>query len=513
MEERTSRLSVARAVVVGILGVAAALAAGHLAAAFIDPGASPTLAVGNSAIDLTPLPLKDFAVRTFGTKDKLVLLSGMGVFLLLAAMAAGLVSRRTPWPGTVFAVFLGALGCAAVYFRPNLTAVALLAPVASLVVGVLVFRVLHRMATAELADTGRPASAGRRRFLLGSAGAAIGIGVAGLGGQLLAGRVDVAGSRAKVTAMLAKHTLPHTPVGADFAKDGGLTFLTSNANFYRVDTALSVPQLRAEDWSLRVHGMVERELRLSFDDIAAMDLVTRTITMTCVSNEVGGPYVSTANFTGVLLRDLFAKAGVQSGADQVLSSSVDGYSAGSPLASVMDPGRDAMLAIGMNGEALPPEHGFPARLVVPGIYGYACATKWLVDIELTTFAAKKQYWVPRGYAEKAPIKTESRIDLPQGLQALPTGKVVVAGIAWAQTKGIDKVELRMDGGPWQQADLAASVTKETWRMWRKTYDLKPGTHTVICRATDATGYTQTPQRVSPIPDGATGLHTIIFTTA
>jgi DMSO/TMAO reductase YedYZ molybdopterin-dependent catalytic subunit len=334
-----------------------------------------------------------------------------------------------------------------------------------------------------------------------------------LGGQLLAGSVDVAGSRAKVTAMLAKYPLPRTPSGADFAKDGGLTFLTSNENFYRVDTALSVPQLRAEDWSLRIHGLVDRELTLTFADLAAMDLVTRTITMTCVSNEVGGPYVSTANFTGVLLRDLLAKAGVRPGVDQVLSSSVDGYSAGSPLASVLDPQRDAMLAIGMNGQALPPEHGFPARLVVPGIYGYASATKWVVDIELTTFAAKKQYWVPRGYAEKAPIKTESRIDLPQGLQALPNGRAVVAGIAWAQTKGITKVEVQMDGGPWQEADLAASVTNQTWRMWRKVYDLKPGTHTVICRATDATGYTQTAQRVSPIPDGATGLHTILFTTA
>jgi DMSO/TMAO reductase YedYZ molybdopterin-dependent catalytic subunit len=513
MEQRPGRLPITVAVLVGLLGVGAALAAGHLVAGFIDPSASPILAVGNSAIDLTPLPLKDFAVRTFGTKDKLVLLSGMGAFLLVVAAAAGLLSRRTPLPGTVFAVLLGGLGCVAVYFRPNLALVAVLAPVTSLMVGVVVFRWLHKVAMRAATSSDTPANSGRRRFLVGSVGAAAGIGLAGLGGQLLAGSVDVAGSRAKVTAMLAKYPLPPAPSGADFAKDGGLTFLTSNENFYRVDTALSVPQLRAEDWSLRIHGLVDRELTLTFADLAAMDLVTRTITMTCVSNEVGGPYVSTANFTGVLLRDLLAKAGVRPGVDQVLSSSVDGYSAGSPLASVLDPQRDAMLAIGMNGQALPPEHGFPARLVVPGIYGYASATKWVVDIELTTFAAKKQYWVPRGYAEKAPIKTESRIDLPQGLQALPNGRAVVAGIAWAQTKGITKVEVQMDGGPWQEADLAASVTNQTWRMWRKVYDLKPGTHTVICRATDATGYTQTAQRVSPIPDGATGLHTILFTTA
>ncbi|QUQ62835.1 molybdopterin-dependent oxidoreductase [Kutzneria sp. CA-103260] len=508
MDHRSRPLSTMVAIVVGVLAVGAALAVGDLVAAFVDPDASPFLAVGNSAIDLTPLPLKDFAVRTFGTYDKLALLAGMGVFLLAVAATAGVLSRRTPWPGTVLAVALGGLGAVAVLARPNIAAIGVIAPLASLITGVAVFRWLHRLARGTDSDV-----PGRRRFLLGSLGAVAGIGLAGVGGRLLVGKVDVEGSRAKVTQMLAKHTLPAIPGGADFASDGTPTFLTPNAQFYRVDTALSVPQLRAEDWTLRVHGLVERELNLTFADIMAMDLVTRTITMTCVSNEVGGPYVSTANFTGVLLRDLLAKAGVRPEADQVLSSSVDGYSAGSPVSSVLDPRRDAMLAIGMNGQALPPEHGFPARLVVPGVYGYASATKWLKDIELTTFAVKKQYWVPRGYAERAPIKTESRIDMPQGLQSLPTGKVVVAGIAWAQTKGIAKVELRMDGGPWQEADLAVSVNNETWRMWRKVYDLKPGTHTVMCRATDTTGYTQTRDRVGPIPDGATGWHTIVFTTA
>jgi DMSO/TMAO reductase YedYZ molybdopterin-dependent catalytic subunit len=514
MNERTLRLPVVIAVAIGIVGVAAALAAGHLVAAFVDPAASPFLAVGNSAIDLTPLPLKDFAVRTFGTYDKLVLLSGMALFLVVIAATAGALSRRTATVGTALAVLLGALAITAVLTRPNLTFLAVVAPTASLVAGVVVFRWLHRLAIRAQQDKAesRPTSAGRRRLLLGSAAAVAGVAVAGGGGQWLIGRVDVQGSRSKVTAFLARHPRPSIPAGVDFAAQGTPTFLTPNASFYRVDTALSVPQLRAEDWSLRVHGMIDRELRLTFDDIKARSLVTRTITMTCVSNEVGGPYVSTADFTGVLLRDLLAEAGVHRGVDQVLSSSVDGYSAGTPLETVMDPHRDAMLAIGMNSEALPPEHGFPARLVVPGVYGYASATKWVTDIELTTFAAKKQYWVPRGYAERAPIKTESRIDMPQGLQALPSGKVVVAGIAWAQTKGVSKVEVQMDGGPWQEADLAVTVNAETWRMWRKVYDLRPGTHQVLCRATDTSGHTQTRDRVSPIPDGATGWHTIVFTT-
>ncbi|GAA3435030.1 molybdopterin-dependent oxidoreductase [Kutzneria kofuensis] len=503
---------------VGLLGVAAALAAGHLVAAFIDPNASPFLAVGNAAIDLTPPALKEFAVAAFGTADKLVLLTGMAVFLLLVACAAGALSRRSPIPGTVLAVVLGGAAVAAVYSRSDLGQLASLAPLASLVAGVMTFRRLHAAALRAQEAGNGPRGAGsrgleRRAFLRGSVGVAAGAGIAGLAGQLIGTRVDVEGSRAAVTRRLAKYRDPTTVPGADFAQDGTPTYLTKNENFYRIDTALSVPRLRAEDWSLRIHGMVDRELTLTFDDVMDMDLITRTVTMTCVSDEVGGPYISTAQFTGVLLRDLLAKVGVHPGADQVFSTSTDGYTAGSPIEAITDPGRNAMLAVGMNGEALPPEHGFPARLVVPGLYGYVSATKWVTDIELTTFAAKTQYWVPRGYSEKAPIKTESRIDSPRGRSSVPAGKVVVAGIAWAQTKGIAKVELQMDGGPWQEADLAAQPTKEAWRMWRRSYDLRPGTHTVVVRATDATGYTQTVDVADAVPDGATGLHSVVFTTA
>jgi len=497
---------------IGLLGVAAALAAGHLVAAFIDPNASPFLAVGNAAIDLTPPPLKEFAVSAFGTADKLVLLSGMAVFLLVVAAVAGLLSRRSPVPGTVLAVVLGGAAVAAVFSRTDLGQLAILAPVASLGAGVTVFRWLH----AAALRTQEPSSSDgieRRKFLQGTVGVAVGAGIAGLAGQFIGTRVDVEGSRATVTRRLAKYRDQTTVAGSDFAQDGTATYLTRNENFYRIDTALSVPRLTAEDWSLRIHGLVDRELTLTFDDVMDMDLITRTVTLTCVSDPVGGPYISTAQFTGVLMRDLLAKVGVKAGADQVFSTSTDGYTAGSPLDVIMDPGRNAMLAVGMNGEALPPEHGFPARLVVPGLYGYVSATKWVTDIELTTFGAKTQYWVPRGYSEKAPIKTESRIDSPRGLGSVPAGKVVVAGIAWAQTKGIAKVELQMDGGPWQEADLAVQPTKEAWRMWRRTFDLRPGSHTVLVRATDSTGYTQTMDRADPIPDGATGLHSVVFTAA
>ncbi|GAA1280343.1 molybdopterin-dependent oxidoreductase [Saccharothrix xinjiangensis] len=486
------------AALTGLLGVAAALAAGHLVAALVGPPASPFLAVGNTAIDFTPSWLKDFAIRTFGTYDKLVLLVGMAVVLAVAAAVAGLLSRRSATPGTVLAVVLGLLGVAAVLHRPDVGRLGVLAPVASLVAGVAVFRWLHASSEA-------PAE-GRRAFLVAS-GAAV---VAGLGGQLLGNRVDVEGSRRAVGDLTPARPAPALPEGVDFAAEGTPSFITPNSDFYRVDVALSVPRVRAEDWALRVHGLVDRELTLRYADLSRRDLVERTITMTCVSNEVGGPYVSTARFVGVPLRDVLLEAGVREGADQLFSTSADGWTAGTPVDVVMEADRGALIALGMNGEPLPLEHGFPARLVVPGLYGYVSATKWVVDLELTTFAAKRAYWLERGWAERAPIKVMSRIDSPEGL-ATVSGRVVVAGVAWAQPTGVAKVEVRVDGGPWRTAQLAAEVNGSTWRMWRVELDLAPGGHTVESRATDRSGSTQPQARLAPVPDGATGWHSIFFT--
>ncbi|MEU4740550.1 molybdopterin-dependent oxidoreductase [Actinosynnema sp. NPDC023658] len=495
------------AALVGILGVAAALAAGHLVAGVVGPSASPLYAVGNTAIDFTPSFLKDFAVRTFGTYDKLVLLLGMGVVLLVAAVVAGLLSRRTPLPGTVLAVALGLLGVAAVLYRPDLGQLGVLAPVASLVVGVVVFRWLHAAASRPTSE-----NPSRRTFLIASGATAVGAGLAGVIGQAAAGRVDVEASRRAVGELKPTTPAPAVPAGADFAAEGTPAFITPNKDFYRVDTALAVPRMRAEDLVLRVHGMVDRELNLRYDDLRRRDLVERTITMTCVSNEVGGPYVSTANFVGVPLRDVLREAGVRSGADQLFSTSVDGWTAGSPLDVVMEEDRGAMIALGMNGEPLPVEHGFPARLVVPGLYGYVSATKWVVDIEVTTFAAKRAYWLERGWGERGPIKVMSRIDSPVGLSTV-SGRVVATGVAWAQPTGISKVEVRVDNGPWRTTTLSEGVNDSTWRMWRVELDLPSGGHTVESRATDKSGSTQPQARVAPIPDGATGWHSIFFTVA
>ena len=510
-EVPSRRLPLPTAALAGVLALAAALAAGHLIAAFIGLNASPYLAVGNSAIDLTPLPLKNFAVETFGIYDKPVLLGGMAVVMVLIAALAGVLSRRKPLPGQVIIGLFGAIGIVAVYNRPDLGQISLLAPVLSLVTGVLVFTWLHRILVLSRFTEPEPEAvdgSSRRKFLLTGVGVAVGAGVAGLAGQAIGSSKDAGSSRAAVGKLVPARTAPVIPADADFAKLGTPTFITPSYDFYRIDTALVVPQVRTEDWSLRIHGMVDREVKFSYSDIHSRPLVERTITLTCVSNPVGGPYISNATWIGVDLADLLNEAGIKPGAEQLFSSSVDGWTSGTPVSAAMDPQRGAMLAIGMNGEPLPLAHGFPARMVVPGLYGYVSATKWVTDIEITTWQARQAYWLQRGWGEKGPIKTESRIDTPKGSSTVPAGKVTVSGISWAQHTGIDKVEVRLDQGAWQPAELSAEVSNDTWRMWWIDFDLPKGEHQVSARATDKSGYTQTDRLADVVPDGATGWHTI-----
>lgn len=504
------------AALVGLLSVGAALGVGHLVAALVSPTASPFLAVGGSAIDLTPTALKNFAVRTFGTNDKLVLLLSMAVVIALFAVLAGLLSRRSRTPGVVLLVLLGVVAGVAVLARPTADALDVLAPLAALLVGLGVFLVLHRLArqvAAHPTATSAPDAEGmpRRRLLVGSAVVAVGAGLAGGGGQLLAGRADVEASRRALGRIEPDMPAPPIPSGADFAADGSPPFITPNRDFYRVDINLTLPQVRAEDWKLRIHGMVDREITLDWGDLTSRRLVERTVTMTCVSNEVGGQYLSTSNFTGVLLADILKDAGVQPGADQVFTTSDDGWTCGTPTATLRDPRREAMLVIAMNDQPLPIEHGFPVRMLVPGLYGFVSGTKWIVDMELTTFEAKQAYWLQRDWGQRAPIKTMSRIDRPGSFERISPDSPIT-GIAWAQTKGIEKVEVRLDRGEWQPAELSTEVNIDTWRMWRlRPARLKSGLHTAEVRAIDKTGYTQTMDRVMPIPDGATGWHSVQFT--
>lgn len=519
------------AAISGFIAVAAAIATGHLIAGLLlKPQASPFVAVGNAAIDRTPSAVKDFAIRNFGTNDKTALLVGMAVVLALAGIAFGLVSRRSVVPGLIAIAVVGVVGGLAVHER-SVGAVALLAPAASLVVGLGVFWFLHRSAAApRRADSdAEPTSddsaaspsgegPGRRKFLVGSIGAAVGAVVAGWGGFALANRIDVGASRKAVGKLIPTTPAPPIPPGAAFPELGTPTFITPAADFYRIDTNLTVPQLRAEGATLRITGMVDKPYELSFDEIRSMPLVEKTITMTCVSNEVGGPYVSTANFIGVPLMEVLDKAGIQSGAQQVVGHSSDGFTLGTPL-DLMRASKEAMLVIGMNGEALLPEHGFPLRTVVPGLYGYVSATKWLTELELATYDFKP-YWVQRGWDGQppgvVPIKISSRIDAPTSFQQVPRGAVTVAGTAWAQGRGISRVEVKFDKGDWQTAELATEVNPNTWRMFRLTTSLPPGQHTVTCRAYDGQGTMQVQERLrlinpGPVPDGSTGWQSILFT--
>jgi DMSO/TMAO reductase YedYZ molybdopterin-dependent catalytic subunit len=513
---------------IGVLAVWAALGVGHLAAGLISPASSPYLAVGDTVIRFSPEPLTEFAKVTFGTADKPILLAGMFVVITLVAAGAGLLSRRRPGPGVTAVVVLGLLGLAAVVFAPTFAPLDLVAPVLSIGAGVAAFRWLHGLAVRAAAPSTAPATDapaapadGRvsRRGVLAGASAAVGVGaVAAAGvGQLFAG--SASSSRDSATAALRGATLaeraPAVPAGAAFPQFGTPTFLTSNADFYRIDTALRVPSISADSWRLKLHGMLAAPVTLTFDDLLSRRLVERTITMTCVSNPIGGNLISTANFVGVELRDVLMQAGIDPAADALYSTSADGWATATPMATLMEPGRGALLAVGMNGEALPPEHGFPVRMVVPGLYGYVSATKWVVDLEATTFAnpAKRGYWYQRGWAQKAPIKTMTRIDSPQPFGRAPAGDVMIAGIAWAQHTGIAAVEVAVDGGPWQRATLSDEVNVDSWRMWHSTLRLTPGSHSVQARATDKGGVVQTEQRADPIPDGASGWPNVIFNVA
>jgi DMSO/TMAO reductase YedYZ molybdopterin-dependent catalytic subunit len=510
------------ALLVSIVTFAVAVGGGHLVAGLHSPGSSPYWAVANAAVRLAPDWLVNvgksmhFFSLGAGRADKAALLVGVGTTVFIIAVVAGLASRRSDRTGRRILAATGLVGLAAVWTAPSFKSTDLLAPLAALALGSLAFRWLHHLAraAAQPPESTSSGAAMARRSLLITAGTGVGAVVAGGVGQLLHAGIDLSEDREQVRRSvqiaIKRFPAPPLPGGAAFVSDGTPPFITANTDFYRIDTALSVPTLAASDWRLRIHGLVDNPLSLKFADLLNLPLLHKTITMTCVSNIVGGGLVSSANFLGVDLRSVLGEVGIRPGADQLLSSSADGWSAGTPIDVVMEMDRGAMLAFAMNGEPLPPEHGYPVRMIVPGLYGYVSATKWLVDLELTTFA-RQAYWVKRNWAARAPIKTQSRIDRPQELDQVRAGQLVVAGVAWAQHRGIEKVEVRVDGGAWQTAQLTTEVTSDTWRMWRTTINISPGTHLVESRATDKTGLTQTPVRTDPVPDGASGWPRVTFT--
>ncbi|CAH0254889.1 Sulfoxide reductase catalytic subunit YedY [Microbacterium oxydans] len=555
MAQRSSgKRFIAWAALAGLIGGAVFLATAEVFALVFARAASPILAVGGFVIDIVPQPFKEFAIATFGENDKIALLAGLGLAVVIASAIAGILQLVRPPLGVIALIIAGALSTAAIVTRAGVQPLAFLPPALGTIVGSFILVLLIRRlrawrdsvlpakasgaerAMAEKADAktdaaatppitkptateaanakgakvktadGKPAPAGidRRRFfvLTAIAGAsAVIVGVASRAVSMTVSSVESIRDALKIPSPRSTVTIPD---GAELDIPGLSKLFTPNKDFYRVDTALTVPSIDPETWRLVIDGMVDKRVEMSFQDILDMGLDEYAITLTCVSNEVGGELVGNAKWLGVPLRDVLKKAGVKSGADMVLSKSVDGYTASTPLSALTDDNLDAILAVAMNGEPLPLEHGFPVRMVVPGLYGYVSATKWLTELKVTTFADDEAYWTPRGYSAEAPIKFSSRVDTPKIGAAVAAGKIPIAGVAWAQSVGIKSVEVSIDNGDWVPATLSAPINDDTWVQWFMEWDATPGTHYVAVRAINKNGDLQIEDRAPIAPDGSSG---------
>lgn len=503
----------------GLISAGVLFAIAELFAAFFGPVASPLTSVGSTFIDFTPAWMKNFAIATFGTNDKMVLLLSMGIVAALLSAVAGVVALKS------LRIAMGMVGAFALVMavciitRSGAGPSDLLPLLIGTSAGLWALRFLSQSLlsqpgtrSTEQTDPAQGVAPSRRTFLIRSAALAGVAVVAGFGGSVLsASRNTARAFRDALKLPSPRIKAAALPAGVQAPVDGVTPFVTPNEDFYRIDTALIVPELDPETWELRVHGMVEEELRITFDELLKSELIESHVTLTCVSNVVGGNLAGNAKWLGLPLREVLARAKPTAGADMVLSTSSDGFSASTPLPVLQDD-RDAMLAIGMNGEPLPLEHGFPVRMVVPGLYGFVSATKWVVDLEVTTFAEKAGYWTSRGWSSHGPIKTASRVEVPRAFGRIPAGKVSIGGSAWAQTKGISKVEIQLDDGAWQQATLADEASVDTWRQWSYIWNNAPaGTHKVRVRAYDTAGELQIEDQAPPEPDGSTGWHSINFT--
>lgn len=548
-----------RSAVSGLVAAAVGLAAAELVSGIARAWRSPVEVVAEVVIDKAPQRVTKLGIEWFGRNDKLALVIGTLAVLALVSLVVGLLAERRPMVGPIAFGAFALLGAGAALQVEGAPLSAVVPSLVAGLVGAVTLRVLLgqplRPATGaddapaggpdtapdpsvDTAPSGAPVPAlatslvggekpvspggpapdpalgarivepgsglDRRRFLTLTAGFVAVAGVAAAGGRVLRERFSAVTSRRNLVLPAADEPLaPLAAARYGVDVEGMTPFRTSNADFYRIDTALTVPQVPVEGWTLEVNGMVDRQLSLTFDELCALGLVEADVTMTCVSNRVGGDLVGNARWLGVPVRRLLDEAGVDPAADQLVGRSVDGYTCGFPVSAAGD-GRTCLVAVGMNGEPLPLEHGFPARLVTAGLYGYVSATKWLREIELTTFDDFDAYWVPRGYAQQAPIKTQCRIDVPRTGSPVPAGDQYIAGVAWAQTRGITRVEVRVDDGPWQEAELAPALSDETWRQWRLPWSAEPGSARIACRATDGSGERMPEERSEPLPDGATG---------
>jgi DMSO/TMAO reductase YedYZ molybdopterin-dependent catalytic subunit len=523
--------------IAGLVSVLLGLGVAELVAAIAAPSASPVLVVGSLMIDWAPPWAKNTAVALFGTGDKAALLTGIAIVLALLAGAAGVLEHIRPPIGRVLFGAAGVFGVGAAITRSGSSPFDIVpAGVATILALISLGYLLRKLdeqprprpinpaalrasagakapatVTAEAAAAARAEAArlSRRRFLGLSGGAVVIGGLSALGGYALeagARAATAARNALKLPAAAAK-AVP-VPAAAELDIPGLAKVVTSNGDFYRIDTALQIPQIDPTQWSLKITGMVEKPITVTFAELLAYPLEESYTTIMCVSNDVGGNLIGNAKWLGYPIRHLLAEAKPKAAADMVFSHSQDGFTASTPLSVLQEDGRNAILAVGMNGDPLPLEHGYPVRMVVPGLYGYVSATKWVVELEVTRFADQSAYWTERGWSSHGPIKLESRIDVPRDGVSVTAGKVVVAGVAWHQHTGIQSVEVRVDGGAWNEAVLATAISADTWVQWKWEWDAPAGSHQLEVRATDATGAVQTADQQGTVPDGATGYHEI-----
>lgn len=519
----------------GLLAAGVALGVAELVAGFVGAASSPVLAVGDAVIALAPRPVTAFGIRTFGEDDKTALVVGTLGVVALYALVVGVAGLRDRRLGVLGVVLFGAIGVLAALTRPAAEAVDALPTLLGTAAGALALLALLAPLTAaapapergpagredgpvvdrlrEALGSGDRTGLDRRRFFLTGA-AAVGVAaVSGSVGRVLQRDTEVMAVRAGIRLPVPASPAPPLPVGADLSAEvAELTpLVTRNGDFYRIDTALVAPRIRPEGYRLELAGMFDSPRSYTLDDLFGRDdLIERDITLTCVSNEVGGALAGSARWLGVPLAPFLRENGIRAGSDQLLCRSEDGMTIGAPTRSALEV-EDAMLAFGMNGEPLPVVHGFPLRMIIPGLYGYVSACKWLTRIEATTFDAVDAFWVERDWAVEGPIRIASRIDTPALLAEFPAGTRAVAGVAWAQTRGIAAVEVRVDDGEWVAARLSPQVDADVWRQWVLPVDFAPGRHTVTVRATGADGEVQTDQRAAPFPAGSTGWHSIEVT--
>ena len=518
--------------VFGVLAAAFGVAIGTLFAAFIEPAYAPIEVVASTAIDIPPAVVKEWATSTFGTASKSVVVGVVMVTVIVVSAWAGVSARLRPRFGIQVMLVAGVVGAVAALLRP---VDAFLAPLPSLVAGVaaaLALWLLLRLAQSDatvapesvpdmptdglkevspgyqdlpgresLGMSAEVQSVSRRGVLLGIGGVVVVGGAALASARWLTTRASAVASRVAAVLPSPTEALPPLPASVQAPVPGMTPFVTPNADFYRIDTAVIVPQVTAEEWTLSFDGMVRRPFTITYAELLEMPMVERDVTIMCVSNPIGGDLIGTARWLGTPLLPLLERAGIEPGADQIFSTSIDGWTCSTPLDGLAE--REPLLAIAMNGEPLPIEHGFPVRMIIPGLYGFISATKWVTQITATTYAADPAYWTVRGWATDAPVLTGSRIDLPDG--SLSVGQTAIGGVAWAMDgDGISRVEVSVDDGPWQDAQLAEQPNPRTWRQWWLEWEATPGRHSISVRATNGLGETQTSEVAEVVPSGATG---------